>query len=302
MKRAIYFLLISIFLCLSGIKSEGDTKKLTTLLPNPTEIEGWQFAYNPEEVEGDDLYLLIDGGAEIYHEYGFKRALAAEYRSTAGKRINIEIYQMFDSSSAYGIFSFKAGEKGKKAEIGNGAVIEDYYLNFYKSDIQVSITLLDTAAGQEADMIRFAEAISGKIVSAGDAPLLVRLIPDDGNLFHYPKYIKGYLALMNNIDLGLGNIFGFREGMIGKWQDGTVVLLKYENPAEAEQRFLSSSEAFKKSVRYSGYSLLEKGYSAVDDKGGQILVAYGQNFIVVIIGNSIEGNQHILDRFKLVIE
>lgn len=293
---------LSLFTLVFCFAANAETGKLDRLLPDGELFDGWRLAFNPELAEGEDLYLLIDGGAEVYHEYGFKRALAAEYRNTDGRRIGIEIYQMFDSSAAYGIFSFKAGEKGKKAEIGDGAVIEDYYLNFYKSDFHVSITLLDADPGKDSDLRKFAEAISAKIPSGGKAPLLVKLIPNDGILIHYPKYIKGYLALMNNLDLGLGNVFGFHEGVIGKWTEGTAVVLKYNDAQEADRWFKNASEAFKKSVRYSRHMQVENRFSTDDEKGGQISVTLKNNFIIIAAGNSEDWNAKIADQLSIVIE
>jgi hypothetical protein len=141
MLKATHFLLILILLGLpSNIFPQENSASLARYLPDAGEIEGWSLAFVPEEAEGDDLFLLIDGGAELYHEYGFKRALLMEYsgQGKGSRKINIEMYQMRDPFSAYGIFSFKAGARGEKLNIGSGAVLEDYYLNFYKSDIQGS--------------------------------------------------------------------------------------------------------------------------------------------------------------------
>ena len=56
---------------------------------------------------GDDLFNLINGGAELYHEYGFVEVLAAE--ATSGKiPIRFEIYDMGSPESAWGIFSLTA--------------------------------------------------------------------------------------------------------------------------------------------------------------------------------------------------
>lgn len=53
---------------------------------------------------GDALWGIIDGGADIYLEYGFDKLLLQEVE---WKKVNfrIEFYRMIDPTAAYGIFS-----------------------------------------------------------------------------------------------------------------------------------------------------------------------------------------------------
>ena len=37
------------------------------------ELPGWKYPARPQVYAGDQLYDLIDGGADIYFEYGFPR-------------------------------------------------------------------------------------------------------------------------------------------------------------------------------------------------------------------------------------
>jgi len=285
-KRTLLFLCLLFFCCAALGKSEEQSAGLMVYLPDSSQVDGWSLAFAPEEAEGDDLFLLIDGGAELYHEYGFKRALVAEYSGPGSRKINIEMYRMRDPFSAYGIFSFKAGAKGEKLNIEDGAVLEDYYLTFYKSDIQISVTALDSSKETRKDLIRFAEAISLKIgKSDGNLPDIVSLLPAEGNEFHYIKYIKGYLGLMNNFDFGLGNLFGVSEGVIGKWGNTTGILLKYPASSDAGKWFGSSGERFKTSDRYREFSLNDGRYSVVDEKERQIVVVIKSTCLMILIGN-----------------
>lgn len=107
---------------------------------------------------------------------------------------------------------------------------------------------------------------------------------------------------MNNLDLGLGNVFGFHEGVIGKWTEGTAVVLKYNDAQEADRWFKNASEAFKKSVRYSRHMQVENRFSTDDEKGGQISVTLKNNFIIIAAGNSEDWNAKIADQLSIVIE
>ena len=46
----------------------GAYAKMPDYLPQAGELQEWEPAGTPQHVVGDDLFLLINGGAEIYHE------------------------------------------------------------------------------------------------------------------------------------------------------------------------------------------------------------------------------------------
>ena len=123
---------------------------LSGLLPASGEVAGLTLSDTPQGYRGDDLYQMIDGGADIYHEYGFRQVLSAEYVDGRGKIIKLEMYEMESPAAAYGIYSFKVGEGGKALAIGQEALLEDYYLNFWKGNLQVTLIGQDCGGGDRA--------------------------------------------------------------------------------------------------------------------------------------------------------
>jgi hypothetical protein len=69
----------------------------------PGDISGTTIV-STDYYSGPALYGYIDGGAELYLEYGFKKLGRQEVRS-AKETIVVEIYQMAGANEAYGIFS-----------------------------------------------------------------------------------------------------------------------------------------------------------------------------------------------------
>jgi len=99
-RRWIFFLPFSLFLpAFSGLAqgpalSAGDIHGIT--------IER-SVTYN-----GKALYGYIDGGADLYYEYGFRRAVVQEIVRDS-LRIHIEIFEMDSPAGAAGIFSVTRG-------------------------------------------------------------------------------------------------------------------------------------------------------------------------------------------------
>ena len=104
------FFLIGSFLYANLVQQHN----LVDYLPKTGEVDNWKPADVPQTYEGDDLFTFINGGADIYHEYGFKKVIYNEYKDDNDHSINVEIYEMTNAASAFGIYSFKIGDKGEE--------------------------------------------------------------------------------------------------------------------------------------------------------------------------------------------
>ncbi|PLW98313.1 MAG: hypothetical protein C0591_04780, partial [Marinilabiliales bacterium] len=102
------FLFISVF---SSIQLIAQNEVLSELLPSKSELKGFELKSEPEYYHGDDLFYLINGGADIYLEYGFKDVISASYENETGLSFKAEIYQMLNDNASYGIFSFNRNDK-----------------------------------------------------------------------------------------------------------------------------------------------------------------------------------------------
>jgi len=117
---------------------------LMGLLPPESQLRGWKLDAAPQTAEGRDLFLLINGGAEVYLQEGFKRAILASYSNGKGKMINVEIFEMSSPESAGNIHKKKIGKQGKKVPIAEEAILEDYYLNFRQGRFQGTLSGYDS--------------------------------------------------------------------------------------------------------------------------------------------------------------
>ena len=102
-------------------QSSRDISGLRSYLPSGQEAGEWKADGPPQEFKGEDLYLYIDGGAEIYREYGFEEVLVQEYRDREGKGLSLEIFRMTSPESAYGMYTFKRSSRGTPIRSGRKA-------------------------------------------------------------------------------------------------------------------------------------------------------------------------------------
>jgi len=107
-------------------------------LPCPPEKIGLWSADGVAEVYlGDELFIYINGGAEIYHEYGFEQVSVQRYQR-GDNRISVEIYTM--DGDAFGIYSFARSSSGSSVNLGSGATAADYYLHLWSGHRLAVIT------------------------------------------------------------------------------------------------------------------------------------------------------------------
>jgi len=130
--------ILGLFLILSA--SAGEVKQADGMAGLTSPPEGWVVLEPPQTAAGEQLFTLINGGAVLYVQAGFSRAVFASYRSAAGRNINLEIYRMKTAEAARNVYTQKISAQGRPADIGVAALFEEYFLNFYRGVYQVTIS------------------------------------------------------------------------------------------------------------------------------------------------------------------
>lgn len=284
-------------LCLRCSPSETDTPSeirpkegISLLLPESDEVENWTEFDLPQHVVGEDLFTLINGGAEIYHEYGFHQAVNHSYESDDGRAINVEIYEMASPESAFGIYSFKTGDEGEEIPVGNDGLIESYYLNFWKGNYLVTLVGFDTEPETVEIILEMARLVDGKIESEGDPvrPAVVRYLPVEGLNESTVVYLKGNMALLDNYELDTGNIFTVEEGVIGEYGDSRVFIFSYENKETAVKWFQNGRDHIRNNPEFRDFTAEEDHFSATDGQGDSLYVKPFRSTIVIVLGGTAE--------------
>ena len=257
---------------------------MIALLPLNDELYGWRPSDEPQVVEGDDLYMLIDGGADIYHEYGFKRVVIQSYTSEEQRTINVEIYEMINPESSYGIYSFKVGNKGKKVEIGNDGFLESYYLNFWRGRYLATLIGFDTSEETVEGIIGIARAIDSKIGGQDSKPSLVHYLPTKDLRENGFRYLKGNLALFNSYSFDPADLFGLREGVIGAYDTHTIFLFLYPDSFQSESWFDHAVAILRHSSRFVPIKVDTRPVVLTDRNGKSIVMEPYQNTILIVSG------------------
>ena len=161
---SICLLIVVTFGTISAQESKS-SKDLSVYLPDVDGLVPDGPPQKADDLEG--LFARINGGAEQYGRYGFRRALFQTYKTGSSRSIELEIFQMKNAEAAHQIYTLMAGQGNRKLDMGHEAVLGEYYLIFRKGRFYVTITGSDSEEKTRDELIAVARAVEKKIRAHG---------------------------------------------------------------------------------------------------------------------------------------
>jgi hypothetical protein len=237
-------------------------------------IGSWSAEPEAEDYVGDDLFIYINGGAEIYHEYGFGQVSVRRYER-GEERVSVEIYTM--AESAFGIYSFSRSQGGRQLELGDGATIADYYLHLWADrDMAVITAETEFEDGREA-VEEIARAVAECLAVGGEVPALLSETASHAAADAGAIYVRGQLALVNVARPVAALFAGFQEGVVRAAADHTgataqTVHLAWPNDTMAEEALETARQRAREAEGATVHEIGEPGLD-VSLKGQRIQAA-----------------------------
>jgi hypothetical protein len=201
----------------------------------------WSAEGESEIYVGDDLFVYINGGAEIYHEYGFVQVAVQRYRR-GDDTVTVEIYTM--AGDALGIYSFARSSRGQAVNLGNGASSADHYMHLWSGPELAAITAENEFEDIGEAVSEIAAAVAGCLQPGGVEPDLLDELPAEGRMVGSEVYFIGRLAFINVARPAAPLFSGFDEGATAHFGSGEqVVLLRFKDKAAADQALQAARQS-----------------------------------------------------------
>ncbi|MHB8095809.1 MAG: DUF6599 family protein [Candidatus Aminicenantales bacterium] len=258
---------------------------LSGLIPRTSIPAGWTAKGAPQEFEGDDLFIYIDGGADIYQEYGFVRTAVQDYSDGGGRSVSLEIFEMTDAGAAFGMYTFKTTGKGEPHELGRSGQIEDYYLNFWKGRYLYTITGFDDAPETVRGLLAVGKAADFLAPAAsGSPPALIRRLPAEGLDARSVKYVRGRIGLANIFPPATrGNLF-VNEAVRADYGSGQLFLFECGGTDGTEKTMNALAAVLAGAPSFQGYRESGGRLSAEDDRGTLYIARAIKGLVLVTSG------------------
>ncbi|NOY76845.1 MAG: hypothetical protein GXO76_03125 [Calditrichaeota bacterium] len=206
---------LGIILCLLLLQSEGraNEKKISRFLPLQEEILPWQKDGSFQTYDAAHLQDYLDGGADIYLEYGFSSVGVQAYTNKKGE-LQVEIFRMTSPEAALGIFSFRRHyPPDSTLEIPNE--VSKYDILFQKGRFFVAITNMDGSPETARALRKFAVSILKKIPAEAPGADPFSALPAKGLQPVSEMLIAGPLSMRVRWPLGRLHCFHFERGTTG---------------------------------------------------------------------------------------
>lgn len=173
-------------------------------LPGDGFLPGWKQSGPSRAFIGPDLFNHIDGGAELFLEFGFVRLLLQAYGDGVSE-LTASVYEMESASAALGIYLMKMGEETPFRGIAARNSSEDAQMTILKGRHFIQIDNLGDPPAPREVAVSLANAVLAPLAEEEPVPILDRL-PADNRVAGSERLIRGPYGLQPYVTLGEGDV------------------------------------------------------------------------------------------------
>lgn len=212
-------------------------------------VSGWEQAGSRRDFTADNLYNYKDGAAEGYLIYGFTHMQGVDCESGAAM-LSIDVSDMSDADSAYGMFTANRDPREPIAKIGMGGQVLAQSLVFSKGHYYVEIT--DTSGNVDADQSKVLRAFAVKmerLMEGRDTP------PEALGWFPGEHLVTARLVPESVLGLRI-----LKRGYVAQYDRGQAFVVMEDSPQ-------SAAEVMKKlRLRFDGAAAAQIADEAIQTK------------------------------------
>ena len=208
----------------------------------PDTVQGWKVTAKDQIYNRDNLYDYIDGGAELYLTYGFKKVINRIYVKSGQPDMVVDIFDMGNSQNAYGVFSHAREEED--TTFGQGSQYAAGLLLFWKDRYYISVLTFPETVKSKKAIFDLARKIETSITKEGPLPGILTLLPQQAlvkesiRYFHHYAWLNSYYFVA---DRNILHIDEDTEALLAKYGEKKkrylLLLVKYENDKDARYAY-----------------------------------------------------------------
>jgi hypothetical protein len=205
----------------------------------PAEIAGWQQSHADQLYEQEGLYEYINGGAELYFSYGYRKSLTRVYNREGFPDLIVDIFDMGHSYNAYGLFLHN--RETIDSAFGQGSQYSPGMLLFWKDRYFISILASPESEETKQAIMQLATYIDERIKVEGALPELPRYLPRRGRVersmrfFYHPIWQNTFYYIADD---NLLNISSEAPAVMAQYGEGpqrmVLLLVQYPDGNQAQ--------------------------------------------------------------------
>jgi len=234
-------------------------------------ISGWTKAGPTAEFHGGNLFDYIDGGAEIFLEFGFDRLLVQDYKK-GDSEIGLELFQMESPAAALGIYLMKCGVETPIEGVPARNSSDKTQFTILKGRFFVHINNPDGSESLLPVMVDLARALM-KSLPQGEPVILLDELPQQNKVPGSERLFRGPYALQSIFTFGEGDVFELQGRVFALAADysdqegepSTRLIIPYPDELRAASAFRNLLEKLDPYLRLIGKG--DRGLAFTDYRG-----------------------------------
>jgi hypothetical protein len=269
---------------LSGCGGREAASEYAGLFPDAAAVDYVRSRSEITDYREAGLYEFLNGGAELYFDYGIVAAASAEYKTGPELGIEMSIYDMGTPEGAFGIYSTFRYAGADFVAIGGEGMKTEASLDFWKGRYYCKLLSFDTDPRAQTAIMDLGTALADKIAGGSDLPAIVKLLPSEGKVEGTEKYLRGQLGLNNIHYVDSENVLGLgdaTEGAVAEYEFGPErvrgFMIRYPSEADARQAF----DTYVEHLATGGAARTEPEAARVElGTGKWVFAAHDSNYII----------------------
>jgi hypothetical protein len=184
---------LALALACSKEKSNVNTSTVDLLAESYATV-GIDRSSPPRVFVSQDLYAYINGGAELYHSYGFVEVATADYKKGATEMV-VDLYRFDSPVNAYGLYSMLRPDGADLFMLGMEGFIAPSKIEFVKGNLLVRVIGYDDSDETSLALVNLADQIDKQLPGTTQLPTAFGLLPSDDVVNGSSKYFaEAYLG------------------------------------------------------------------------------------------------------------
>ena len=215
----------------------------------PAKVGPWEAEGADRTFDSRTLYDYLDGGAEVYLAFDFRRAWVRRYAAPGGREMTLDVYEMGSPAEAFGLFS--SDRQDPAAGIGQDSEYGPGLLRFWQGPFFVAVTVSADDEASARSVLELGREVAKLLGPPGPKPEMLALLPEESLRPERTSYFHGVVNLNNRFFVSGDNILKldrttdcvFAEYAPGPADSTYLLLVRYPDTgkaAAARRSFLAS--------------------------------------------------------------
>jgi hypothetical protein len=199
--------LLTILLLSAAPAAAQDTSRahaVSVTLPEGGCVPGWEQIGAAQCFSEKNLYGYIDGGAELFLEFGFKELLLQRYGDHE-REVALEVYVMENAAAALGIYLLWCGRETPVSGIGGRNSGDRYQINICRNNCYLLVNNFEGDSAFLPVMTVLAQQAL-KSIPDGEPVTLFDYLPTEDLIAGTERLIRGPYGLQPIFTLGEGDV------------------------------------------------------------------------------------------------